>query len=138
MPKLLIALVAALPLVAHQAADERPRPKRPSLGLRATPRMAFSPVNVFMTAELIGGDDVEEYYCPEVEWQWGDGGKSIQESDCPPYEEGVSKIERRFTADHEFRRSGNYTVVVTLRRATRNIARADVKVTVRPGLTDPR
>jgi hypothetical protein len=111
--------------------------KRPSLSLRATPRMAFSPVNVFFTAELTGGDDIEQYYCPEVEWDWGDGGKSVQESDCAPYERNA-KIERRFTADHMFRRAFVYTVSVTLRRSRHSIAKADIKITVRPGVADSR
>ena len=37
------------------------KPRKPRLDLRAAPRMAFSPVNVFFIAELQGGDDVEEY-----------------------------------------------------------------------------
>ena len=63
----------------------------------------------------MGGDDVEEYYCPELEWDWDDGGKSVQESDCPPFEAGVTKIERRFTAEHEYRKAGVYNVKVTMR-----------------------
>ena len=131
-----MAAVGGSPALAQQPSERKPR--RPSLNLRATPRMAFSPVTVFFTAELIGGDDVEQYYCPEVEWDWGDGGKSVQESDCAPYEPGVSKIERRFTADHRYRRAFVYTVSVTLRRSRRSIAKADIKVTVRPGIADPR
>ena len=26
-----------------------------------------------------GGDDVEEFHCPEIEWDWDDGGKSVAE-----------------------------------------------------------
>jgi hypothetical protein len=100
--------------------------------------MAFSPVNVFFTAELTGGDDIEQFYCPEVEWDWGDGGKSIQESDCAPYELGKSQIERRFTADHVFKRAAVYTVSVTLRRNRRSFAKADIRITVRPGIADSR
>lgn len=133
---ILVAAVAGPPAPALSSGEKRL--KRPTLNLRATPRMAFSPVTVFFTAELTGGDDVEQYYCPEVEWEWGDGGKSVQESDCPPYEPGVSKIERRFTADHLFRRAFVYTVSVTLRRNRRSIAKADIKITVRPGIADPR
>lgn len=113
-----------------------PKAKKPQLTLRATPRFAFSPAMIFLTAELQGGDDVEELYCPEVEWEWSDGGKSVQEGDCPPFEAGVSKIQRRFTAEHEFRRSGNYTVVVRLRRTGKTLAKADVGVQVRPGLAE--
>jgi len=134
-----IVLVAGVGLLAPRlVAQSPPKPKKPSLSLRATPRMAFSPVNVFLTAELTGGEDVEEMYCPELEWDWGNGGKSVQESDCSPYEPGVSKIERRFTAEHEYRRAGLYSIAVTLRRNGKAIARADVKVTVRPGIGDPR
>jgi hypothetical protein len=129
-----ILLAVALGADAAAAADAKP--KKPRLDLRATPRMAFSPVNVFLTAELSGGDDVEEYYCPELEWEWDDGGKSTQESDCAPFEAGKTKIERRFTADHEYRRAGVFNVKVTMRRAGRNLATASVRVTVRPGLGD--
>ena len=128
----LVLLAAAFATAA--AADAKP--KKPRLELRATPRMAFSPVNVFFTAELTGGDDVEELHCPELEWEWDDGGKSTQESDCAPFEPGKTKIERRFTADHEYRRAGVYNVKVTMRRTGRSIATASVRVTVRPGLGD--
>jgi len=132
----ILAAVMAAPEVPRAFSDTRL--KRPTLNLRATPRMAFSPVTVFFTAELTGGDDIEQFYCPEVEWDWGDGGKSVQESDCSPYEPGKSQIERRFTADHLYRRAFGYTVSVTLRRNRRSFAKADIKVTIRPGIADPR
>ena len=137
--RVLLLTACALALLgageATRAADP-PKPKKPGLVLRATPRFAFSPAMIFLTAELQGGDDVEELYCPEVEWEWGDGGKSVQEGDCPPFEAGVSKIQRRFTTEHEFRRTGNYTVVVRLRRTGKTLAKTDVSVQVRPGLTE--
>lgn len=131
-----LGMGAALAIAATAAMAGDAKPKKPRLDLRAMPRMAFSPVNVFLTAELTGGDDVEEYYCPELEWEWDDGGKSTQESDCEPFEEGVTKITRRFTAEHEFRRAGTYNVRVTMRRAGRSFAAANVRVTVRAGLGD--
>jgi hypothetical protein len=132
-------VVAGLALVAATiAAQSPPKLKKPTLSLRATPRMAFSPVTVFLTAELNGGDDVEDYYCPQLEWEWGDGGKSVQEGDCAPFEQGVSRIERRFTTDHSYRRAGVFNISVLLRRANKAIAKADVRVTIRPGIADPR
>ena len=128
-------LIAAALAASAPAADE-PKPKKPKLDLRATPRMAFSPVNILLTAELTGGDDVEEFYCPELEWDWDDGGKSVHEADCPEYEPGKSKIERRFTAEHEYRKAGNYNVKVTMRHSNRTLAQTTVKITVRPGLGD--
>lgn len=111
------------------------KPKKPRLDLRATPRIAFSPVNVLMVAELRGGDAAEELYCPEVEWDWDDGGKSTHEADCPPLEANGT-FERRFTAQHAYRQAGTYNVKVTMRRANRSLAVATATVTVRPGVGD--
>jgi len=115
--------------------DEGKKGKRPALELRALPRFAFSPANIHFTAELSGGDDVEELYCPDVEWEWGDGGKSQQESDCAPFEPGT-KIDRHFTAEHVYQLSGRYLVKVTLRRAGKTMAAQTLQMTVRPGLGD--
>lgn len=115
--------------------DEGKKGKRPALELRALPRFAFSPANIHFTAELTGGDDVEELYCPDVEWEWGDGGKSQQESDCAPFEPGT-KIDRHFTAEHVYQLSGRYLVKVTMRRAGKTMAAQTLQMTVRPGLGD--
>jgi hypothetical protein len=129
-------MAAILALAVAGLAVAESKPKKPRLDLRATPRMAFSPVNVFVTAELMGGDDVEELHCPELEWDWDDGGKSTAESDCTPFEPGVTKIERRFTAEHTYRRAGVYNLSVTMRRSNRTLAKASARVTVRAGLGD--
>ena len=56
---------------------EPPDPKRPKITLRAQPLIAMAPARVVLTAELVGGDnDFEDFYCPAVEWEWGDGTKS--------------------------------------------------------------
>ena len=133
-----VVAVASLlaPALAPAAEDEKPKKgKRPGLELRATPRFSFSPAEIFFTAELKGGDDVEEVYCPEVEWEWGDGGKSVQEADCDPWTP-TTKIERRFTAHHVFRFAGLYRTKVTLRKTGRDITSQTVQVTVRAGLGD--
>ena len=109
--------------------------KKPRLDLRASPRVAFSPVNVLVIAELRGGDAMEEFYCPEVEWDWDDGGRSAHEADCPPMA-ADGTFERRFTAQHAYRRAGTYNVKVTMRRANRALAVATATVTVRPGIGD--
>jgi hypothetical protein len=137
MAPVVCAAVVAL-ATTFLAGDAKPEAKlkKPRLDLRAMPRMAFSPVTIFLTAELQGGDDVEEYYCPELEWEWDDGGKSVQEGDCAPFQAGITKIERHFTTDHEYRRAGVYTIKVTMRKAGRSLAVASIRVTVRPGVGD--
>ncbi len=128
---LVFAVAAAGPALADGV-----KAKKPHLDLRASPRMSFSPAHILLTAEWMGGDDVEEYHCPEVEWEWDDGGKSVNESDCKPFEAGVTKIQRRFTAEHDYRKAGIYTVKVTMRRTGKTLASTSVRVTVRPGLGD--
>jgi hypothetical protein len=131
-----VGVMVAWGLAAATVASANEKPKKPRWDVRVTPRFAFSPVTVFLTAELTGGDDSEDYHCPEIEWDWDDGGKSVHEADCSPFEAGVTKIERRFTAEHEYRRAGVYNVKATLRRAGKSLAAASARVTVRPGLGD--
>lgn len=97
--------------------------RKPRLDLRVTPRMAFPPVEVLVVAELVGGDDLEEFYCPGLEWDWGDGSKSFHESDCAPYEAGT-KVKRLYSARHAYFAPGRYSVKVRLVRAQRNVATA--------------
>jgi hypothetical protein len=127
-----LALAVSSPALAK---DDAGKGKKPRLELRAAPRMAVSPAQVLFTAELKGGDDVEEYHCPEIEWDWDDGGKSEHESDCAPFD-AATPIERRFTAEHVFSKQGTYNVKITMRRADRVIASTRVTVTVRPGFGD--
>ncbi len=123
-------------LALARAAEEPKKLKKPELELRASPRYAFSPADVMFTAELKGGDDVEEFYCPELEWEWGDGGKSVQESDCEPWT-AATKIERRFTSHHTYARAGLYYVRVRLRKSGKGIAAQSVQLTIRAGVGDP-
>jgi hypothetical protein len=131
----LLGFILVLATATSGLSADNPRPKKPRLDLRASPRMAFSPVNVLLTAELRGGADTEEFHCPEVEWDWDDGGRSVHQEDCAPLETGAA-VERRFTASHAYRHAGTYNVKITMRRADRPLAVASATVTVRPGLGD--
>jgi len=122
--------------LAPAASDEKPgKGKKPGLELRPSPRFAFSPANIFFTAELKGGDDVEELYCPEIEWLWGDGGKSVQEADCDPWTD-KTPIQRRFTSNHTYQFAGLYRVKVTLRKSGKDILAQTLSLTIRAGLGD--
>jgi hypothetical protein len=130
------ALLLVAPALAFPAEDEKPKEgKKPGLELRSTPRFAFSPAEILFTAELKGGDDVEAVYCPEVEWEWGDGGKSVHEADCDPWAPGT-KIQRRYTAHHVFQFAGLYRTRVTLRKSGKNILSQTMQGTIRAGLGD--
>ena len=116
---LLGAIVVAVGLgvsVAGQTEEKRRDAKRPSLTLKATPGTGMVPVRISATAEFRGGDDdFQEYYCPAIEWNWGDGTVSEASNDCEPYETGVSEIRRRYTQSHTYKRAGAFRITFRLK-----------------------
>ena len=77
--RLLLVAAALTVAVSAQKPDKdaktrTPDAKRPKITLKAQPLIAMAPARVVLTAELVGGaNDFEEFYCPTVEWDWGDG-----------------------------------------------------------------
>ncbi len=135
------ATMATMATMATGAAQQKDAKKegdlRPKLTLKATPMMAIAPVRVVFTAELTGGaNDFEEYYCPSVEWDWGEGTVSQTTGDCAPYEPGKSEIKRRFTVEHTYSRGGSYRVSFRLKQRDKLVATASTNVQVRPGMRE--
>lgn len=139
------AILVLLALAGSTAEKSKePAAKKPSLELRQRPLFPQSPAEMTFTAELKGGIESEDYYCPTVEWEWGDdsrhggntGTKSVEESDCEPYQAGVSEFVRHFEKEHRFSEWGNYRVQVTLRKGGRVIARQSRMVNVKAGPGD--
>ncbi len=130
---ILSAFVAAPALLAQGASSKEVRPK---LVATARPAVAIAPARVVVTAELVGGsDDFQEYDCPSVVWNWGDGTRSEASTDCDPYVPGKSEITRRFTNEHQFS-AGSYRVVFSLKQADKEVASATVHLEIRPGAGD--
>ena len=114
-------------------AKDKDSDKKPRLTLKAQPVISMSPSKVTLRAELVGGaNDYEEYYCPTVEWDWGDGTQSESTADCEPYEAGKSEIRRRYVVDHVFR-AGYYQVAVRLKRRDKAVASATTAIQVQGG-----
>jgi hypothetical protein len=110
---------------------------KPSLSLRVSPPIAFSPARIVVTAELKGGaPDDPELYCPNVEWDWGDGTRSEATENCEPFEDGKSTVKRRWTTSHTFDMQGTYRVVLRLKRGPKTIVAGNNTVQVKPGVRD--
>jgi hypothetical protein len=130
----LAVTLAAAPLQR----DNKSNPKdtdarRPRLTLKAQPTVAIAPARVVLQAELAGGaNDFEEYYCPTVDWDWGDGTESESTSDCQPYQAGKTEIKRRFTVEHVFR-AGSHHISFRLKRNDKVLTSASVSIQVQPG-----
>jgi hypothetical protein len=108
--------------------------RKPSLSLRVTPPVGFTPLRVRVSGELRGGtDDYADLYCPTVEWDWGDGTKSENTEDCDPYEAGKSQIRRRLGIEHVYREAGGFRVSLRLKQKNRLIVSSSVIVQVRAG-----
>jgi hypothetical protein len=133
----LVALLA-LAGVNGTTADRQPAAdlQRPALRLRASPGAALPPVNVLFVAELVGGDEVEELYCPEIEWDFDNGRRSSQLEDCEPFTD-ASRIERRYLVRQSYTQPGDYRVILTSRRSDLVVAQAAATVHVAaPGSED--
>jgi hypothetical protein len=136
-----LAVLVAGPLSSVPAGgtsrDDQEKARRPKVTLRASPMISFSPSRVNFTAEIVGGpDDLEDYYCPSLEWDWGDGTQSAASSDCDPYEAGKSEIKRRYTATHTFQFAGRFNVSLRLKRNNKVLVMMNTTVQVRPGPRD--
>ena len=111
--------------------------RKPSLSLRATPPVGFSPLRVRVVVDVRGGaDDYSDFYCPTIEWAWGDGTVSENSEDCDPYQPGKSTIRRRFTAEHVYRQAGTFQVFFRLKQKDKTIAASSSQVQVRAGIRD--
>jgi len=137
-----LALTSLVAVLVAQTTDQNAKDnakqgeaKRPKISVRAQPPVGVAPFRVVLTGELQGGaDDFEEYYCPTVEWAWGDDTTSESTLDCEPYQAGKSQIKRRFTVEHMFRREGAYKVYFHLKRKDKLVGSASVTIQVQPGV----
>ena len=140
-PRRALSLLAVLAVaVATGSASEAQRggdDKKPSLSLRATPPVGFSPLRVRLVVDVRGGsDDYADFYCPAIEWDWGDGTTSGNSEDCDPYQAGKSTIKRRYSTEHVFRQPGTFQVFFRLKQRDRVIAASSSNVQVRAGVRD--
>ena len=130
---LIVALATSNALSAQRSGDD----KKPSLSLKATPPVGFSPLKVRLVVDVKGGsDDYEEFYCPSIEWDWGDGTVSRNSEDCDPYQTGKSTIKRRYSIEHVFRQPDTFQVFFRLKQRDRVIAATSANIQVRPGVRD--
>jgi hypothetical protein len=128
-----ILLAGGVAVAGSQNAEK----KKPSLTVRASPSAGFTPLKVVLTAELKGGaDDYPDYYCPTIEWVWGDDTRAESTADCDPYEPGKSKIRRRYTTRRIFQTAGDLRVEFRLKQKDKVVGTGSTTLTVRPGVRD--
>ena len=133
----LVLAFGALILVPSNALQAQEQGnKKPSISLKASPAISFAPARIVIVAEVKGGaNDFEDFYCPSVDWDWGDDTNSVADSDCEPYVPGKSEIKRRYTIEHRYKNAGAYKITLKLKKGDRIVGSANAQIQVRSGLT---
>lgn len=106
----------------------RAKESQPTLVFRASRMIALPGQPIILTAELVGGDDTEKFYCPKVIWMWADGTESGVESDCEAYD-ARTEYQRRWSRGVALSQPGRYVLAVRLEKAGKIIARQVLELT---------
>jgi hypothetical protein len=119
------------------AAGADKKDTKPSIDVKSTPAMGFAPFRTVLTVDVKGGpDDYQQYYCPSVEWDLGDGTFAEQKTDCEPYEAGKSQIKRRYIREQMFNSPGEFRVLFHLKQNSKVVGTGQTIVRVRSGIRD--
>jgi hypothetical protein len=122
---------------APEAGAGDDKQKKPSVSVRTSPQSGFSPLKIVATAELRGGsNDYQDFYCPAIEWEWGDGTRTEQRVDCDPYEAGTSEVRRRYTVERTFHTAGDYRVIFRMKQNNKVVGSGQTLLRIRPGVGD--
>jgi hypothetical protein len=110
--------------------------KEPKVELKPTPRVTMMPggtrAAVVRFRLTVNDGGREDYYCPKVEWEWHDGTKSSEESDCPPFGEATpSDHDRIWSHSREYWEAGQHVVTVRLFKGERMIRKVEATVDIR-------
>ncbi len=134
-PLTFVAICVALSI---GASNKDPKDSgKPSLSLRATPVMAFAPARITLSAQLKGVDGgKEDFYCPTVEWDWGDGTISQSSNDCEPFQPNRSEIQKSFVTQHVYKTGGEYEVRILLKKADRIVALGSASLNISRALNE--
>lgn len=110
---------------------------KPRLEIRAFPVVSNMDISrgcseILMTAEIKGAED-ERWYCPEIEWTFPDGTRSVEESDCHPFSEreDYPRIWRRRVCYPAHPYGDVWVTTVRLKKNGKVIAREEIKVYVK-------
>ena len=105
---------AAYSLVIVSAIISSGAAGKPRASLGVFPHFSFAPHEVIFTIR-IEGPEVEKFYCPKIEWIFGDGSASSTLSDCAPWESHESSdYGRVYTKQHKYWNPKEYMAIVIL------------------------
>ena len=140
MKKIIVLIVAVLLLPLASTSTRADGPELKLNAPRSTFLRPYMPnertrpvVTIRVSAQLEDLDeteDLEKYYCLDEVWDWDDDTDSEYAPDCDPYEEGMD-LETRFSASHQYRYPGTYTVWLRLQRNGATVIAGNVTLRIR-------
>ncbi len=136
-PFAIIAVAIALSIGAGGNPAGSKDTKKTDLVLTVNPAMAFAPARITLRAQLKGvSNDNADFYCPTIEWDWGDGTVSESSSDCEPFQPNKSEIQRSFLTQHVYRTGGEFEVRLRLKRQNKVVAVAGATLNITSAFGD--
>jgi hypothetical protein len=130
-PLTLVAICVAFSFAGTKKSTDQKDSGKAVLSLRATPAMAFAPARITLSGQLKGGSEAtDDFYCPTIQWDWGDGTISEASSDCDPFQPNKSEIQRSFTVQHVYKLGGEYTVTLNLKKGDKVMAFATASLNI--------
>ena len=124
--------IAIALLLAALAAGSSGKPKVEFKPTRAITQLTVGRCEALVTFRLKvadGGSD--DYYCPRVVFEWEDGTRSSEESDCAPFEDAAATDhERTWTRSRGFQKPGTYLIRAHLCKASRRIKTIDTRAVI--------
>lgn len=98
----------------------------PQLEVIAEPVSGEVPLVVTFTAKLRGAESNDKrFYCPSIEWSFGDGTNEAIAATCVPYTPDV-QVQATYETTHRYEKPGTYTVTFMLNELQSKPLRVDV------------
>lgn len=75
-----------------------------------------------------------EYYCPKVVWEWEDGSRSMEQSDCVPFEQAATADHlKTMTRSRTFTSSGTFRIAAHVCQGEKRIKTVETTATIAGG-----
>jgi len=109
---------------------------KPKVELKPTPQFALLGIGSRASATVrfrlsVKDAGNEDFYCPRVEWEWEDGTRSEEESDCPEFASAApADHDKSWTKSHAFWEPGSHVIRARLYKGDRLIRTIETKVEV--------
>ncbi|MCC6934313.1 MAG: hypothetical protein IT406_01275 [Candidatus Yanofskybacteria bacterium] len=90
---------------------------------------------VSLSLHVVVSATIEEYWCPAVEVEWGDGEASLIAPDCRPFAEATDEdrweLEDMYRFTHPYRTKGEHVILVNISRNGKRIRQLKSRLEIR-------